>query len=105
MKKFIVLSAFIFLFIWSVQILGAGIVGDINNDGKIDLAEAVYALQVTSGAYLDLDASCLLVGRDSWTVDTNYLSCDVVEHNSSYYACIESHVSQTENEPRGSPSS
>ena len=38
----------------------AGVVGDINNDGKIDLQEAIYALQVASGVYPSLDPSLVL---------------------------------------------
>ena len=32
-----------------VQLAGEKIVGDINDDGKVDLADAILALQVTSG--------------------------------------------------------
>ena len=33
----------------SVNSLKAGVLGDVNNDGKIGLTEAIYALQVTAG--------------------------------------------------------
>ena len=64
LKALFVLPA---LIIFSSQIALAGTVGDINNDGKIDLTEAVYALQVASGLYPALDPSCLLVGRGDWS--------------------------------------
>jgi len=67
--------------------LSAGIVGDINNDGKIDLGEAIYALQVAAGLYPNLDHSCLLVGKGSWATGASYNQCDVVEHNGSHYSC------------------
>lgn len=41
----------------------AGIVGDINNDAHIDLTEAIYALQVSAGAYPDIASSCQLEGK------------------------------------------
>ena len=50
MRRVIVFSIFFFL-AGITGTLSAGIVGDINNDGKIDLAEATYALQVTAGVY------------------------------------------------------
>ena len=46
--------------------LHAVVVGDINNDGKIDLQEAVYALRTASGVYSPLSASCVLAGKDLW---------------------------------------
>jgi len=80
--------------------LNAGIVGDINNDGKIDLAEAIYALQVTSGIYPELPDSCILVGRGLWADGEGYNLCDVVEYSGSNYASILSHTSATgTNEP------
>jgi len=92
-----VLVVFLFL---SVGTAGAGILGDINNDGKVDLAEAMYALQVASGIYPELPDSCILVGRDSWTNGEGYNLCDVVEYSGSNYASILSHTSATgTNEP------
>ena len=81
MKKSLILSVSIFLWVGSVGTLSAGIVGDINNDGKIDLTEAIYALQVGSNVYPNLPLSCILAGRGPWVAGTNYLSCDVVEHH------------------------
>jgi hypothetical protein len=100
MKKVIAFTVLIFLSIWSSGTSSAGIVGDINSDGKIDLTEAIYALQVTMGVYPDLNVSCSLVGKGVWATGTNYLSCDVVVHDGLYYACIESHTSA---EPKAPP--
>ena len=79
MKKIITFSIFILFWVGSVGTIGAGTVGDINNDGKVDLAEAIYALQVASGVYPSLDSSCLLVGKGNWDSGENYNPCDVVE--------------------------
>ena len=51
MRKIIAFSIFLFFLAGIAGTLSAGIIGDINNDGKIDLAEATYALQVTAGVY------------------------------------------------------
>ena len=58
----------------------AGIVGDINNDGHIDLSEAVYALRVASGVYPHLNPSCVLTGKNDWIAGEDYVECDVVIH-------------------------
>jgi len=70
----------------------AGIVGDINNDGKIDLTEAVYALQVAAGVYPDLPDSCLLTGKGVWQDGEDYNLCDVVTYGAVSYACIQGHT-------------
>ena len=78
----------------------AGTVGDINNDGKIDLAEAIYALQVASGVYTSIDPSCLLIGKGDWETGTDYNPCDVIVYGGLNYACILNHTSETGvNEP------
>lgn len=46
MKKVVIFLAVITIFWVNSVISHAGIVGDINNDGKIGLEEAIYALQV-----------------------------------------------------------
>lgn len=71
----------------------AGIVGDINNDGKIDLQEAVYALRTASGVYSPLSASCVLSGRDIWSSGLMYQQCDVVVHDGTTYASLQAHES------------
>ena len=100
MKKVILFSVFLFLPLLIAGTLSAGIVGDINGDGKISLVEAIYALQVTSGIYPELPDSCILVGRGSWADSEDYNLCDVVEYSGSNYASILSHTSATvTNEP------
>ncbi|MCP4350111.1 MAG: hypothetical protein GY795_31915 [Desulfobacterales bacterium] len=50
MKKVVIAITCIF----SVSLSYAGILGDINNDSKIDLSETIYALQVTAGIRIQL---------------------------------------------------
>lgn len=73
----------------------AKIVGDINNDGQIDLTEALYALQVAAGAYPNLETSCLLSGEGIWGTGNSYNKCDVVTYQGSTYACNQAHNSAT----------
>lgn len=81
----------IFLAGLNVTVVVAGTVGDINNDGRIDLTEAIHALQVATGTYPDLDPSCQLVGKAAWTIGADYAACDVVNINAIYYVCISAH--------------
>ncbi|MCP3889209.1 MAG: hypothetical protein GY702_10100 [Desulfobulbaceae bacterium] len=80
-----------FLVSLNVSAVVAGTVGDINNDGKIDLTEAIHALQVATGTYPNLDPSCQLVGKYAWTSGADYAACDVVNINAIYYVCISAH--------------
>lgn len=74
----------------------AAILGDVNLDGKIDLAESIYALQIAAGAYPDLPDSCLLNGKGEWETGTEYNLCDVVTYNSKTYSCITAHESEAD---------
>ncbi len=65
MKKTIVVAGILF-FTLSFTAM-AGILGDIDSNQKVDLNEAVYALQVTSGLREDKPASYVIVWRNSWT--------------------------------------
>lgn len=71
----------------------AGIIGDIDNDGQISLTEAIYALQVSSGAYPNLNTSCQLTGRGGWSSAVAYNECDVITYDGSMYACNTAHTS------------
>jgi len=77
----------------------AGVPGDIDNDGKTDVKEAVFALQVAAGLYPSLDSSCTLVGRGNWADAENYIRCDVVVYDGLMYACNGSHTSDGANKP------
>lgn len=84
----LVMTAFFFPF--SVI---AAVVGDVDGDGKIELSEAIYALQVASGYYPDVDNSCQLVGKNDWSDYTTYVKCDVVKEDGFFYICTTNHFS------------
>ncbi|MCP3892599.1 MAG: hypothetical protein GY702_27545 [Desulfobulbaceae bacterium] len=73
--------------------VSSAVVGDINQDGKIDLMESIYALQVASGIYPAIDDSCLLTGQGAWAGAQNYNLCDVVTRSDLTYACTTAHTS------------
>jgi len=85
------LSCFIILAIAILSPLPASsaIQGDINDDGRIDTSEAIYALQVAAGVYPGVSTSCLLSGKGDWTASTVYAECDVVSFGGENYVCNE----------------
>ncbi|ETR68105.1 MAG: hypothetical protein OMM_04756 [Candidatus Magnetoglobus multicellularis str. Araruama] len=93
MRNFIVAIAFIIL---SIGTLYAGVIGDVNNDGKVDLAEAIYSLQVAAGVYPSIDSGCILIGKGAWIENTDYAECDVIESGGLNYVCLQSHTSVTD---------
>ena len=91
MKKLtIILLSTVLLFALSAN---SAIQGDINNDGRIDTSEAIYALQVAAGLYPGVSTSCLLSGEGDWSTNTEYVECDVVSSNGENYVCNTSHTS------------
>jgi len=74
MRKIILFSSLIFFSIWNVQTLCSGVIGDINHDGKIDLKEAIYAIQVTAGMRSEVVAEC-----DAGYYDLNQIQEDGCE--------------------------
>ncbi len=86
MQKIVRLNLVTVIIILLVSDAFAGTVGDIDGDGKIALPEAVYALQVASGLYPNVSASCQLQGKGIWSA-TSFNECDVVGHNGSYFVC------------------
>lgn len=71
----------------------SAIQGDINDDGRIDASEAIFALQVTAGLYPEVSTSCLLIGKGDWSTSTAYVECDVVSSGGESYVCKTSHTS------------
>ena len=92
------ISVFILFFLYT-STLNAGILGDVNNDGKVGITEAVYALQVTSGIKSTLSASYVIVWKGSWKTNNVYDKYDAVQYNQSSYICIQSHTSTASTEP------
>jgi len=71
-----------------------GIVGDINNDGKIDLLEVVHALQVTSGIKPLSIGPYALTWKGYWKANSFYKIYDAVHFDGSSYICIVDHTSE-----------
>ncbi len=91
MKRFLIILVTAIIF--SPLSGNSAVMGDINQDGKIDLMESIYALQVASGIYPAIDDSCLLTGQGAWTEGQDYSLCDVVTHSDLTYACTTAHTS------------
>jgi hypothetical protein len=98
MKKTIVLAASVILSL-SVGPLNAGMMGDVDNDGDVDITEAVHALRVTSGAQSSIPVSYVMVWRGSWAESEQYAMYDAVQHEGSSYICVQSHTSEASNCP------
>ena len=91
-KLFSLLAVVAILFPLSAN---SAVVGDVNQDGKIDLMESIYALQVAAGVYPTLPDSCLLTGQGSWENGIVYNLCDVISFDGDTYACSALHTSAT----------
>ncbi len=91
MKRF--LSGLVTAAIFSPLCVNSAVIGDINQDGKIDLMESIYALQVASGVYPTIEDSCLLTGQGAWGHGVDYNLCDVVTFSEQTYACTDAHTS------------
>jgi hypothetical protein len=77
----------------------AGIVGDTNGDGVVDITEALYTLKIAAGNIPDLPDSCAITGYGLWEIEKLYQTCDVVQNDGSFYICIQSHTSSALNSP------
>lgn len=94
MKKLLAVCFTVFVFFLHISGACGAIQGDINNDGRIDTAEAIYSLQVAAGVYPNVPTSCLLSGKGSWAPETGYVACDVVTFDEKQYVCNTSHTSR-----------
>jgi len=72
-----------------------GIVGDINNDGKIDLLETIYSLQVTAGIKPIAIGPYAMAWKGDWKANSIYMIYDAVNFDGSSYICIVNHTSET----------
>lgn len=91
MKK--VFTGLVAAVILSSSYANSHVVGDINDDGKIDTSEAIFGLQVAAGLYPAVTPSCLLSGKGNWITSTIYTECDVVTSAGESYVCNTSHLS------------
>jgi len=67
---------------------------DVNQNGKINIDDAILALKVSSG-FQDISVSKLINWRGRWTNETVYLIYDSVQYNKSSYICKRKHQSNT----------
>ena len=78
----------------------AGILGDVDNDGKIGLPEAIYSLQVLSGAQTTLlPASFVIRWMGNWAAGQDYQKYDAVQYGGSSYIALLAHTSSNANKP------
>jgi len=97
MKKTIVVAGILFFTLALTAM--AGILGDIDSNQKVDLNEAVYALQVASGLRDDSQASYVIVWRNSWTPGTEYKKYDAVSYDGASYICMLLHTANESETP------
>ena len=62
MKKLSCITIFLLIAAFFPMGTGAGILGDINGDGHVDITEALFALQVASGHHPNLPDSLCYYG-------------------------------------------
>jgi len=101
MKKFLLFMIVLFVacMVWSD--LYARILGDVNGDNKVDMTEAVYALQVSGNIEHEILTTYGMVWKGSWEIspNENYRKDDIVQHNGSTYICVTNHSPSENNSP------
>lgn len=99
MKKIILCAACVVFFLLGGGDSNGGTLGDVDYDGDVDLAEAIYALRVSSGIQSTMPASYVMVWRGTWATGQEYNVYDAVQYDGSSYICIQHHTSQESNCP------
>jgi hypothetical protein len=93
MKKAIVFTAWVMILLWNIKPSDAGILGDIDFNGRVGIPEAVHALQVTSGLRSTEDESFVIVWKGDWDPQTEeYKKYDAVQYNGTSYICLLNHT-------------
>ncbi len=98
MKKIVSLIVFAMLLFAGVGELGAGVVGDVNNDGVIGLPDVIYGLQVVAGLRPE-SPTAPLIWQGGWQENVFYQQNKVVQFNEVLYVCVQSHTSSVSNAP------
>ena len=93
----------IILMIFSSFLIGygtlfAGIIGDIDRDGKIGLTEATYALQTVAGKKSKNPTLFGIIWKDTWNTGQVYRQYDAVHYDGSSYLCVKEHLSGSSEE-------
>jgi len=96
-KKVIFVALVSMLFM--ATIVNSGILGDINNDNKVNLVETIQSLQIVSGIKTNLAKSNDISWKNEWAKDYKYYPNDIINYNNLLYICIIEHMSSNENNP------
>ena len=99
MKTIRMVSAAFCIGLFLTSLAHSGILGDVNNDGKIGFPEAINALQVLSGVQTTLPANFVIRWRGDWASGQSYQKYDAVHYNGSSYIAILTHHSSAANDP------
>jgi len=95
------LSLFVTVFCFFIASCGtifAGMIADVDNDGKVGLTEAVHALQAASGVKTLTPNFYGIIWKKQWSQSTEYKKYDAVNYEGSSYICIKEHVSNNTGE-------
>jgi hypothetical protein len=99
MKKYITLFMASVCLLLALSDANSGLLGDVDNDGKVGLTEAINALQITAGVRSGQTASYVITWKGTWATNQNYQLYDAVQFNGSSYICIQNHTSAISNQP------
>jgi YVTN family beta-propeller protein len=104
MKQVMAVLMALCFFLFALSDGDAGILGDVDNDGRIGLIEAVNALQAAAGIRSAQSASYVIVWKGTWAANQDYQVYDAVQINGSSYICKEAHRSDISSQPSSAPS-
>ena len=99
MKAIRTVSAAFCSVLFLTSLAHSGILGDVNNDGKIGFPEAINALQVLSGVQTTLPANFVIRWMGDWTLGHDYEKYDAVHFNGSSYIALFRHQASAANDP------
>ena len=103
MKQRITLFTILVCILFVLTDAHSGLIGDVDNNGKIGLNEVVNALQVTSGLRSAIETSYVIVLKGAWVGGQSYQTYDAVQLNGSSYICLQNHTSDESNQPPSAP--
>jgi len=100
MRKIIIfiVAAFYSMLLIATHV-NSGILGDMNNDNKINLVESIKSLQIVSGIKTNLEKQYGISWKDQWIENNIYYPNDIIDYHESLYICIIEHLSSNETTP------